>query len=263
MCSHTAVGLLVASGCGPVERPPDASPPTVALIDTTVDPSRLGSSLVEAVPIAAGTSDTAHGTNLAGILAQGGVQVVALEVFDGQAATFDDVLAAFAWCIAHRDQYQLRVINLSLGEGVARSACPSEPLAIAIEEAAQAGLLTVVSAGDQGYTEALAVPACAPSAVSVGTVEGDGVATFSNSAQFLTLLAPGTSVAAGGVVLSGTSQSAAAVSAMAAHLANAHPSDAPRALRDRLIAFGTPVQDSKSGFVTPALRPPYPKELNP
>jgi len=250
--------VLVSSSfaCAPA-RP--SGPPTVALIDTGV--ALEASALVHAERIAAGSADTTHGTHLASILVDAGVEVVSLDVFDHDAASFESVRAAFAWCIANRDRYHLRVINLSLGTGVARAPCPTESLALAIEEAARAGLLTVVASGDQGYTEALAVPACAPSAVSVGTVDREGVADFSNSAPFLTLLAPGIAIDAGGIVLSGTSQSAAAVSAAAARLAVAHPDDRPDALRDRLITFGTPVRDPRNGLVIPTLRPPYPKEL--
>lgn len=255
--------VLVVSlsfGCAPAPSSAASGPATVALIDTGV--ALESPALVHAERIAAGSADPTHGTHLASILVEAGVQVVSLDVFDDHAASFEAVRAAFAWCIANRDRYGLRVINLSLGTGVSRALCPTESLAGAIEDAARAGLLTVVAAGDQGYTEALAVPACAPSAVSVGTVaDGDGVAPFSNSAPFLTLLAPGIAVAARGTVLSGTSQSAAAVSAAAAHLAAAHPADRPDVLRDRLVTFGTPLRDARNGVVTPALRPPYPKEL--
>jgi hypothetical protein len=86
--------------------------------------------------------------------------------------------------------------------------------------------LPVVASGNSAYSDALASPACAPAALSVGAVyttgsssvtyglcadkstRADQVACFSNSAGFLSLLAPGTQIAAGGLTLSGTSQAA-------------------------------------------------------
>jgi subtilisin family serine protease len=239
----------------------EPSGPTVALIDTGVDLARpdFGRCLAAGAPgcrvayaaqlDGAGSDDLGHGTNLAAIIARlsARTRIASLDVFDRQTATTAAVLRAFDWCIANRDAYDLQVINLSLGAGSSTTPCPSEPLALAIQAAADAGIVTVVAAGNQGYTDALAIPACAPAALSVGAADRGRVLAFSNSASFLTLLAPGLEIDAGGRVLSGTSQAAAFVSGAAAAL---ETDDLRRDLD------GAPITDPRNGVATPQLRLP-------
>ena len=100
-----------------------------------------------------------HGTHVAGIIAGGndaypgiapGATLVNLRVIgaDGSGAT-SDVIDAINWAIAHRVQFNLRVINLSLGHPVMEAAA-DDPLCVAVQHAVDEGIVVVVAAGNFG-----------------------------------------------------------------------------------------------------------------
>ena len=116
----------------------------------------------------------------------------------------------------------IRAVNMSLGGGRYFSAesCDAANSArkLAIDTLRSKGVATVVSAGNNGWTDSLSAPGCISSAVTVGaTTDSDSVATFSNSADWLDYWAPGQSVVAPAVgdntwvTRSGTSMSAPVV----------------------------------------------------
>jgi hypothetical protein len=117
----------------------------------------------------------------------------------------------------------------------------------------------VVAAGNNGYIEGLSSPACAPDALSVGaiydsslggitwgtgctdaTTAADKVVCFSNSASFLTLLAPGVMITSAGITMSGTSQAAPHVAGAIAVLRAAFPSETVTQIQSRLINSRVP-----------------------
>lgn len=103
-----------------------------------------------------------------------------------------------------------------------------------VTNARNVGITVVAESGNEAFTDGIAKPSCTPGVVSVGAVYGanvgglnwglctdsttaaDKVACFSNSTSFLTLLAPGTVIAAGGFSMSGTSQASPHVAGSAA-----------------------------------------------
>ncbi len=134
-----------------------------------------------------------------------------------------------------------------------------------------AGIITVASSGNEAYLDAVANPACTPKVVSVGAVysanwgglnwsvcsdgstAADKVTCFSNSANFLTLLAPGALITAGGRQFGGTSQASPFVAGAIAILRAAYPSDSLALTTARLTGTGVPVTDSRNGIVKPRL----------
>ena len=94
---------------------------------------------------------------------------------DGSGDT-SDVINAIDWVIAHKAQFGLRVINLSLGHPVFES-YREDPLCQAVQRAVDAGLVVVAAAGNLGKTaDGRAVvggvisPGNAPGALTVGAV---------------------------------------------------------------------------------------------
>src|SRR4029079_1487785 len=83
--------------------------------------------------------------------------------------------------------------------------CPTDPLAPAIAQLrtanagdpTDAGVLTVIAAGNDGFTDALSNPACNPGALAVASSnkEGSAVSSFSNIGSHVVfpnlVLAPG------------------------------------------------------------------------
>ncbi len=225
--------------------------------------------------------DYFHGTMVAGVVASmdptyrgiaPGANLIGVKVLDQDGNGYSsDVIAGIQWCLQNKDAYGIKVLNLSLGDGMAwtsHEACDSQPEAIAIQEAVEAGILVVVASGNEYYTNGISLPACASAAVSVGaTKDGsaadgatpvDGIATYGDRGELMTLYAPGTWItspqagAAGGgfATYDGTSFSAPHVAAAAAVLFG-EGMTTPAEVRDRLTQTGVQIVDPATGVGSP------------
>jgi hypothetical protein len=85
------------------------------------------------------------------------------------------------------------------------------------------------------------------------TSAADRVACFSNSASFLTVLAPGVGITAAGITMSGTSQATPHVAGAIALLASALQGAGPDAIVARLTASNTMITDKRNNVTTPRL----------
>jgi subtilisin family serine protease len=189
----------------------------------------------------------AHGTCCAGIAAGdlgtvgdyiGGVayaaKLYALKITSGSSGNADNsaIISSWDWCVSHKNdnpKYPILVISTSFGGGQYWATCDSASpsMTAAANNAAAAGISIVASAGNDGYCDSIASPACISSVISVGAVydaafgdfhpcvdsdscvtkisttgcstgfycndptAADKVAAFANMASFLSLLAPG------------------------------------------------------------------------
>jgi len=124
-----------------------------------------------------------HGTHVAGLIAGDGLSstgpvytklfkgiapganIINLRVLDQNGAGTDSlVIAAINQAISLKSKYNIRVINLSLGRPVWES-YTLDPLCAAVEAAWKAGIVVVVSAGNDGRDhDDLAAPAFQPPA---------------------------------------------------------------------------------------------------
>lgn len=261
---------------------------TVAVLDTGVDYTRdafgncteLGKAdckLVHAEDFAPDDrvqDDNGHGTNVAaavlGVAPE--ARIAALDVFDGDTALDSDILNAIDWAITHQETYNIVAINLSLGGNEHfESECEDNVYSNAFAQARIAGILPVVAAGNEGNKNGISSPACALGAVSVGAVYDenagpiawtacsdvdtapDQVTCFSNSAPYLTLLAPGAFIDAAGIELGGTSQAAPHVAGAIAVLREAYPTEQLEQTVGRMTTTGIPVQDHANGLTSPRL----------
>jgi subtilisin family serine protease len=123
-----------------------------------------------------------------------------------------------------------------------------------------AGVLTIAAAGNDSLTNAITTPGCLSNVISVGsTSDNDVVSSFSNSASFLRLLAPGESVTTsstgGGLgVSSGTSMATPHVAGAIATIREAMPTATPNEIENALVLSGLPVLDSRNGITSPRLQ---------
>ena len=167
-----------------------------------------------------GTTDTSHGSNVSAIVlgVAPATQIAMLNAFSGTSASTSNILSAINWTISNRATYNIVAINMSLGDSSKNTTtCTSgNAFYTPITNARNAGMNVVVAAGNDAYANALAKPACTPGAISVGavydanwgglawgsslctdaTTAADQVTCFSNSASFLTMLAPGALITA-------------------------------------------------------------------
>ncbi len=284
----------------------DGTGQTIAIIDTGVDYSlpALGGGTFPGAKVVAGADlgdDDAdpmdclgHGTSVALVAAgPGGVapsaQIVALKIArntDCETALDSDILAAIDWVLAHRDELDIGVVNLSFGstpfDGLDHGFCDAElpQYVTAVGALNAAGVVFTSSAGNEAVTNAISAPACLSTALSAGavypdffssvswggasefcadhSVAPDSVVCFSNSASTLAFLAPGAFwrvEAAGGAVeeFHGTSAAAPAVAGAAALLRQARPGLTPSSLASLLRATGKPVADDRNGVLTPRI----------
>ncbi|HEY6765008.1 MAG TPA: S8 family peptidase, partial [Candidatus Sulfotelmatobacter sp.] len=141
-----------------------------------------------------------HGTHVAGIIGGNGnksngryvgvapnVNLIDLRVLDAFGAGSDsNVIAAIQKAIALKNTYNIRVINLSLGRGIAVRYA-KDPLCQAVESAWKAGIVVVAAAGNfgrisvndsQGYGT-VAAPGNDPLILTVGAMKS--MNTFSRS----------------------------------------------------------------------------------
>jgi serine protease AprX len=173
--------------------------------------------------------DWGHGTHVAGIVAGNGAMslgrhegmapgasIIALKVLNGQGVgTISNIIAAIDHAIAVKDQYNIRVINMSLGAGVYES-YNTDPLTLAAKRAVDAGIVVVAAAGNLGKAAdgtpqygAITAPGNAPWVLTVGASssmgtlnrEDDQIALYSSRGPTMydyaakpDLVAPGTGV---------------------------------------------------------------------
>lgn len=182
-----------------------------------------------------------------------------------------DQLRALEWVYTTaRFVRPIAAVNLSLGSGrySAQQTCDEQngALKAAVDNLRGVGIVTIAAAGNSGYPDALTAPACISSVVSVGASNSslrygpiDSVASFSNGAPFLGLLAPGvsirSSVAGGGYdTKSGTSMAAPHVAGAWAVARSAAPTASVELILATLRRTGVPVTDQRSGQTTPRIQ---------
>ena len=240
------------------------------------------------VNCAPGVEGCDHGTHVAGISAGksaafSGVardaNVIAVQVFSrfdspatcspGSAPCVrsfgSDQMRGLERVYALRGTYNIAAVNMSLGGGQFSSSCDSNALKPIIDNLRSAGIATVIASGNSGFKDSLGAPSCISSAVSVGsTNDGSGlsaadtVSSFSNSASFLSLLAPGSSIRSsvpGGAFsnFQGTSMAAPHVAGAWAVMKSKSPSATVTQVLNALKDTGRAVTDV-NGISKPRIR---------
>ena len=277
------IGKVVEEAC--------FSSSSVGLGATSVCPGGSTSSFVagSGMPCSATIAGCDHGSHVAGIVAGSGsafsgtakgASIMAIQVFtrfDNASlcesndpcilAFMSDILAALERVYERRAAHNFASVNMSLGGNKSTTNCDTDARKPIIDLLRDAGIATVVASGNEGFIDGITSPSCISTAVSVGST-GDGsggatldvVSSFSNSASFLSLLAPGASITSsltpgtGFQTFQGTSLAAPHVSGAFALIKEAGPGLTVTQVLSALQSTGLAVVDARNGITTPRIR---------
>jgi serine protease AprX len=279
----------------------DGSGTRVAVLDTGVHAPHpdLGGRVVHCEDFSheadteAHCADTfGHGTFMAGLVAGDGTSsggkhkgaAPGADIVSIKAAGYDGstdvsiILAGIQWAVAHKDEFGIRVLNLSLGTDSAQDYRLS-PLNYAVQRAWNEGIVVVVSASNSGPdSHTITKPGDDPYVITVGasnhlgtvSLNDDIVPMFSsrgptrsNGLAKPDVVAPGThtiSLRSPGSAIdskygdtarveehyfkgSGTSMSTALVSGIVAQMLQEEPNLNPNQVKHRLMSTATPIED--------------------
>lgn len=256
----------------------------VAVLDTGIFPHRdfedrirVFADMVKRKPLP--YDDNGHGTHIAGIIGGSGLSsdgryqgvapecdLISVKVLDHKGNGYaSDVLAGLRWIEKHREEYNIRIINISVGSFTKKGMSEDSALVKGVDAAWDAGFIVVVAAGNNGpgrYT--ITTPGISRKVITVGCsddykevdVAGSRMIDYSGRGPTSAcvckpeLVAPGSSIVScanrpgGYTIKSGTSMSTPLVSGALALLLQKYPlmtnKDVKLRLRERAVDLGLP-----------------------
>lgn len=239
-----------------------------------------------ALNCAQGISGCDHGTHVAGIAARvaPGAWLIPIQVFSrfsdsGSITPCQNVNRTSPCTLSYRsDQIaglnrvwglhvgnptiNVAAANMSLGGGQYTAPCDALPefnsLRLSIQQLRDQNVATVIAAGNSGYRNAMAAPACLTPAISVAASDkNDQVASFSNISPLTHLIAPGTPILAPVPTTmnpiyqtkGGTSMAAPHVAGAIATFKEAQPNATVPQIITALTSSGPTITDQRSGGI--------------
>lgn len=223
--------------------------------------------------------DNGHGTHISGIIGGSGLSsdgryqgvapecsLINVKVLDHKGNGYaSDVLSGLRWLEKNREQYGIRIINISVGSFTKKGMSEDSALVKGVDAAWDAGFVVVVAAGNNGpggFT--ITTPGISRKVITVGCsddykevdVAGSRMIDYSGRGPTSAcvckpdLVAPGSSIVScanrpgGYTIKSGTSMSTPIVSGAIALLLQKYPSmtnkDVKLYLREKTIDLGLP-----------------------
>jgi serine protease AprX len=147
--------------------------------------------------------DDGHGTHVAGIIAGNGfdsngqragvapdASLFVLKALDANGnGTISNVILSLDWVLAHHTEFNIRVVNLSVGAAI-RESYWTDPLTLAAKRLVDSGVVVVAAAGNLGKNAAgeaqyggIGAPANAPWVLTVGAYSTNGTTSRADDAM--------------------------------------------------------------------------------
>lgn len=256
----------------------------VAVLDTGIFPHRdfenrikVFNDIVKRRPMP--YDDNGHGTHISGIIGGAGLSsdgkyqgvapecsLINVKVLDHKGNGYaSDVLAGLSWLKKHKEEYGIRIINISVGSFTRKGMSEDSALVRGVDAAWDAGFVVVVAAGNNGPGRfTITTPGISRKVITVGCsddykevdVAGSRMIDYSGRGPTSTcvckpdLVAPGSSIISCGnrqgayIIKSGTSMSTPLVSGAIALLLQKYPDmtnrDVKLHLREKAVDLGLP-----------------------
>lgn len=130
--------------------------------------------------------DCSHGTHVSGIICGNGKasrgrfmgiapksKVIHLKVLDKRGnGNITDVIQGIEWCLKNKENYQIRIMNISVGALVRKENKKEKLLIEWVEKAWDAGIVVVVAAGNMGPSDSsITVPGNSKKVITVGACD--------------------------------------------------------------------------------------------
>lgn len=232
--------------------------------------------------------DNGHGTHCAGDAASNGFKsgglytgpapkanLIGVKVLNKLGSgLMSDIIAGIQWCIENKDNYNIKVLSMSLG-AKASSSYKDDLLCTAVEKAWDSGIAVCVAAGNEGPEEStISSPGIDPKIITVGAMDDrntvathdDSIASFSSRGPTIDdlvkpdLVAPGVNIVSlrspksyldksnkkarigeWYTSLSGTSMATPVCAGVAALIIDRYPDITPDELKDLLMKTSRPL----------------------
>ncbi|MBP1969161.1 serine protease AprX [Virgibacillus natechei] len=240
--------------------------------------------------------DNGHGTHCAGDAAGNAYQseglyigpapeasVIGVKALDQDGGgRLSTIIEGIVWCIEHKEEYNIRIISLSLG-AQAHESYRDDPLAMATQDAWHEGIVVCAAAGNSGpEPETISTPAINPFIITVGSTDDQDTASrtddhiadyssrgptidslikpdiYSPGTDIISLLAPGSAleqqvpeqiVEETYLQLSGTSMATPICAGVIAQMLEANPNLSPNDVKSILQTTAQPKLDDLWGYI--------------
>lgn len=126
--------------------------------------------------------NSGHGTHIAGIIGSAGkyngryigiapaCRLISIRILDGRGeGKAENMLSGIAWILKHQKQYEIRIVNISIGAVDTITNHKDNALLKAVEALWDAGIVVVAAAGNRGPQKgSVTIPGTCPKIITVG-----------------------------------------------------------------------------------------------
>jgi len=171
------------------------------------------------------------------------------------------ILDALDYVNENAAAYNIAAVNLSVGGDSQSGYCDTDPRKTAIDNLRAKGIAVMIAAGNDGLNGQVEEPGCISTAETIGATDSStNVASFSNFASSVDLMAPGSSITAASgtgsnmITMSGTSMATPHAAGAWAIMRSAFPNATADQIEQALKTTGIAVTRNGAGISVPKIQ---------